>query len=371
MRLLGVTAVLVLLIAALAALAVSAGAGTSEEIVVTRDSQSLSSGCTPRETAVLLVRLAEAVTAGDRRALERLFAIEDPPGRGRIDKPEPYFRWYSLDETALYDRAQLFPYFARRHRENERWQLIAVDMGRSWIPGSVGIGYAFRRSAGDLPATATELAQGKGEIDCAAQRIFVWSMGQGDSRSPAQPRITPCPLPESWTVGDPIVACSRSATPDIGPGRTARAMLPDIELSTGAASLPTGCSARFALRTLRAALWAFNSGEGAAFARLFDVRGRLHAYTSPQQPLAGRAAITAFAEARHRERDGWTGAALAAPRAVTVQRVGSFRMRLARYSLGLLLSTPGKPLASLKATITFDCGSGQIVRWVGPNSSAP
>jgi len=359
-----VTVVLVLLVAAFA---VSAHSRTAERIAVTRDSHSLPSGCTPREAGALLLRLAAAVTAGDRRGLDRLFAIEDPPGRPRIEKAEPFFRWYSFDATSLYDRAQLFPYFAERHRLNERWELIAVDIGRSWIPGAAAIGYTFRRSADDVPATASEFAQGKGEIDCAAQRIYVWSMGHR-----AGPRLTPCPLPEDWTAGRPIVACSRSATRNVGTGRTARAVLPDLKLSAGrAAPLPRRCSVRFALRRVRAALSAFNVGAGAAFAKLFDRRGRLHAYTRMHGSHAGRAAITSFATARHHKRDGWTGATLVAPRTAKVQLVGGKRTRVARYSLGLLLSTPGRALAASKAAIAFDCGSGRIVRWTGPNTSAP
>ncbi|MEX0673216.1 MAG: hypothetical protein WD067_00485, partial [Gaiellaceae bacterium] len=41
------------------------------EIVVTRDSTALPSGCTPREAAELLVRFADAVNAGDMEALQR------------------------------------------------------------------------------------------------------------------------------------------------------------------------------------------------------------------------------------------------------------------------------------------------------------
>ncbi|CAN5278815.1 hypothetical protein BH09ACT13_BH09ACT13_01660 [soil metagenome] len=92
-RALGIAAALALLLAALA----SARAAAGEPIIVTRDSGSLPSGCTPRETAELLVRLADAVGAGDMKALDRLFAIEDPPGKA----PEPAglaFRWYSVTE---------------------------------------------------------------------------------------------------------------------------------------------------------------------------------------------------------------------------------------------------------------------------------
>ncbi len=157
------------------ATAVSAQIEAGEPIVVTRDSGALPSGCTPRETAELLMRLADAVTSGDAMALDRLFTTDDPPGR--VDSADGLaFRWYSVTEgvgdrpwrhVVFYDRAPLFPYFAERHQQNERWDLIAVNMGGSSSrrPGGVGIGYTIRRSADDLPESLTEFATGKGEID--------------------------------------------------------------------------------------------------------------------------------------------------------------------------------------------------------------
>ena len=357
----GVAALLVSLVAALA---VAASAGSDERIVVTRDSHSLPSGCTPAETAQLLVRLAGAVTAGDRKSLARLFAIEDPPGRPRVEQARPFFRWYSVgDQVGLYDRAQLFPYFAARHRRNERWQLITVDVGRTWIPGSAAVGYAFRRSASDLPSWASELAYGKGEIDCVAQRIYVWSMAQGDRRESARPTLTPCPLPSAWSPGDPVVTCSRSALPDVGTGRTARSVLPDVRLLGARAPLPRRCEARTAFRRLRAALSAFDTGDGPTFARLFTAGGSLHAYTRSGRPLRGRTGISAFVASRHERRDGWTASSVRAP--------SRARGRVARYRTDLLLSSPGEELMASTATIDLDCRSGGIARWVGPRTAAP
>ncbi len=359
-RVWGIAAILAVLLTAIAA---SAGAQSDESIVVTRDSGTLPSGCTPREAADLLVRLADAVTRGDAKAIDRLFAIEDPPGRHANERAEPFFRWYSVGSATLYDRAQLAPYFAERHRFNERWQLIAVDIGRSWIPGGAGIGYTLERTADDLPSAPARIVPGKGEIDCVAQRIYVWSMAEGSSTAPAQPRPTPCPTPSGWTPGKPIVACSRTAKPDLGSGRTARAMLPDVRLDSGAGELPRLCGPAIAFRKVRSALSAFNTGLGIVFAKHFARVGTFHPYTKTvPRPLRG-AAIAVYAQSRYSKRDGWTGAVLHGSR--KAQR------RTGVYRLDILLSSPGRPLASLNATVVFDCRSGRIQRWVGPDAAAP
>jgi hypothetical protein len=368
----------VFLASLLAALAVStSAAGTDEQIVVTRDSGSLPSGCTPRETAELLVRFTEAVNAGDTEALDRLFTIEDPPGRA-VERPLPFFRWYSVTEgrvgdrpwrhTVFYDRADVFPYFTARHRQSERWELIAVDVGPAgWIPGAAGITYWIRRDAGDLPPSLTRLAIGKGDIDCAAQRIFVWSMGQDD-----QNRVgTPCPLPPGWTPGSAIVACSRSEEPAERTGSNARAFVPDFRLIAGATNLPRRCGQAFVATRLRSALSAFNRGDGISFARHLALRGSFRPYTLTERPLIGQANIAKFTTLRYARGDGWTGTALRAPRRSTIQVFSGTRRQVAAYRLSLLLSSPGKPLAGSSASIVFDCRSGLIHSWVGPHASAP
>ena len=260
------------------------------------------------------------------KALDRLFAIEDPPGQA----PEPAglaFRWYSVTEgragdgpwrhSVFYDRVDLFPYFATRRKQNERWELISVNIGiaSSSRPGAVGIGYTIRRSADDLPSSLAEYAQGKGEIDCPAQRIFVWSMGQDErDRVPAGEVVASCPVPAGWTPGSAILACSRSSESGERAGPNARALTPDFKLNAASTRLPSQCNAQRASKRLRLALAAFNAGRGASFSGHLAPRGRLHAYPPTERPLIGRTAIAGFVAARYAEGDGWTGTALRAPR---------------------------------------------------------
>jgi hypothetical protein len=345
------------------ALVASARAATDDPIVVTVDSPFLPSGCTPRETAQLLSRLADAVNAADERALDRLFAIEDPPGRHANERPEPFFRWYSVNTDVMYDRAELFPYFAHRHRHNESWKLIGVDVGTSWVRGGAGIGYVLHRSADDLPPHATEFARGKGEIDCAAQRIYVWSMGQGDRRQ-GDDGLPSCPRPPGWTPGTAVIACARSAKDTNAAGLTPRAFAPDFRIVEGAAGFPRRCSPTFASGKLRSALTAFNGGLEKPFANHFvPRRAYFHPYTVDEQDFVGRASIARVARRRHAARDGWTATTLFAPQ----QSDG----RRAIYRLDFLVSSPGKLLTPASAKVVFHCGTGLVQSWVGPALASP
>lgn len=343
-------------VAALLAAAVLSFTG-GDEIVVTRESAALPSGCTPREAAELLVRFADAVNAGDATALRRVFAVEE--GDHGVWRPERYFRWYSVNDATVYDLVDLWPYFAERHRLNERWELLGVDIGSSAIPGAAGISYLLRRHADDVPPSAGELAFGKGEIDCAAQRIFVWSMGQ-NAGVPTRPS---CPLPADWNPGDSIVACARTGV--TGTGVNAPAALPDFRIVTSSARFPRACRpARFSVR-LRSALSAFNSGLGSAFAEHFIARGEFHTYTdSPGTQKIGRGAIARFAAARYAAGDGFTAAVLRAP---TRRPEG----RPAVYAVELVLTARGTPLRTGSAKIVVDCASGLIRKWVGPAVPLP
>ena len=365
-------AIAALLAVVLGVLATSTNAEGDGPIVVTRDSGALPSGCTPRETAELLIRLADAVTSGEAAALDMLFTTDDPPGR--VDGADGLaFRWFSVTEgrvgdrpwrhTVFYDRAPLFPYFAERHRQNERWDLIAVDMGASSSrrPGGVGIGYTIRRSADDLPESVAEFVRGKGEIDCVAQRIYLWSMGQDDGATFTFG--TGCPLPNGWSPGDAVIACSRSLKPGVRTGSNARALLPDFRVLGGSARLPTRCGSAYVTGRLRSALSAFNSGRETAFAGHFATRALFHPYDLTEA-LVGRAAVARFVDARYEQGEGWTGATLRAPDRATTRAFGGIRRKVASYRLGLLLSRPGEALVASSAGVVVDFDSGLFQRWI-------
>ncbi|HSI97775.1 MAG TPA: hypothetical protein VK926_05390, partial [Gaiellaceae bacterium] len=328
----------------------------------------------------LLLRLADAVSAGDMNTIDRLIAVEDPPGRA-VERPEPYFRWYSVTEgrmgdqpwrhTVFYDRVELFPYFAERNRQNERWELVGVSVGPAgWISGAAGITYVIQRDADDLPPSLTRIALGKGGIDCAAQRIFVWSMGQ-DGENLITP---PCPLPPKWTPGSAVVACARSEEPLGRTGPNARALAPDFRaIGAGSARLPKRCGVTDVRRRLRSALTAFNSGRGAAFAGHFlPSRGSFHPYTTTESPRTSGVTIARYVAARYAKGDGWTATALQVPPRTSLDRVNiSVSVRVAVYRLDILLSSPGRMLTPSSAKIVVDCRSGLVTRWVGPGAAAP
>lgn len=346
----------------IASLAVTSPAAADEPIVVTRESQSLPSGCTPREVASLLVRFTDAVNRGDTDSLARMLPTADAP-RG-IATPGTEFRWYSVTDpgfrhAVVYTRADALAYFAERHEQNERLELIAVDVAPSWVVGGAGITYALRRDADDLPPTLSRFAFGKGGIDCKGQRIYVWSMGHTAGDVPI-----PCPRPSGWTPGEPIIACSRT-------GPNARAFSPDYRTRGGSNTLPRPCAPLAAKRRLGAALSAFNGGEGARFARQLTPRGSFHPYTL-ERPLVGRTKIAGFVNRRYKEGDGWTATALDAPRKIVVQRFGTAPLQVAEYGLSLRLASPRKPpVSAARTSIVIDCRSGLIHRWTGPRISAP
>ena len=100
--------------------------------------------------------------------------------------------WFSLDETdsqgpgrhqAVFRRAALARYFARRHHQHEELRLLAVLLGTR--KQRADIEFRVRRTADDLDATGVEnnrIAFGKGAVLCARHRIFVWSMVHPDER---------------------------------------------------------------------------------------------------------------------------------------------------------------------------------------------
>lgn len=352
------------------------------EVVVTRESRALPSGCTPREMATVLIRFTNAVSQGDRKALDSLFAIEDPPGQATTGGVGPttggvglHFRWYSVNEgtwrnTVLHDRSDLLAYFANRHRQSESMQLVAVDVGPSWRAAAAGISFAIRREADDLPDGFSRWARGKGEVDCAAQRIFLWGMAQEETDPP---RLTGCPLPADWSPGNPIVACSRSAGEEsierVGPN--ARAVLPDFRITSASVRMPERCLPEFVFGKLRSALSAFNTGKGTSFARHFTTDAVVRPFTPLLDgPLTARAALARYARSRYEAGDAWTGTTLRPPRNLTPPQPGARTRRVsAEYTLHLLISTRGKPLQSTSARVVLDCRSGLMIRWIHTKSS--
>jgi hypothetical protein len=357
---LGVVAMLVT--AVVAALSPDLSQAPKEEIIVTRDSISLPAGCTPRQVASLLVRFTAAFNRGDRKALVRLFPDVDPLGRVRAEPAGTVFHWYSVSEgtarhIALYDLKDLFSYFERRHRQGERLSLIGVDVGTSWRPLSVGIGYTLRREADDLPAGIGPFAHGKGGIDCKRQRIYVWSMGQDASTQ--QPSFA-CPRPNGWTPSGPVLACARS-----GPAPNAQELAADFVLDATQVRLPERCRPSAVRARVESMLRSFNLGDGDRFARGFTPAGQFHPYTVSIHGTGfiGRPKIADFVRARYAAGDGWTATALHPPRVgLPWKAVYGVRVRVSHQTVAV---------AEQGAKLVVDCRSGLLRAWIGPAVQQP
>lgn len=333
----------------------------SDEIVVTRDSISLPAGCTPRQVASLLMRFTTAFNRGDRAALTRLFPEQDPPGRAR-EPDGTVFRWYSVTEVtgrtvAFYDLKDLFPYFARRHLQGERLRLLSVDVGPSSRREAVGIGYALRREANDLPPNLSPYAHGKGEIDCRRQRIYVWSMGHG-GREP----VVACPRPADWTPVGPVLACARS-----GSAPNAQELAADFALGATRVPSPKRCGPSAVRARVESMLRTFNLGEADRFARGFAPAGQFHPYTGSISGVGfvGRPKIAAFARKRYVSGDGWTAIALQPPSG----NVGLPERAI--YQLMLRITTRTVTFAEGGAKLVVDCRSGLVTAWIGPGVRQP
>jgi hypothetical protein len=109
--------------------------------------------------------------AGDRGRLNRLWAK-----RGE-------FRWYTAFQRdppvadSIFSRAALLPYFATRHRRQERLRIRRFRFNGNG--GGYGhFEYRLEREALDLSA-ASRLYDGKGAVTCYTnpRALAVWSMG--------------------------------------------------------------------------------------------------------------------------------------------------------------------------------------------------
>jgi hypothetical protein len=356
----------------LAPLAVgSSSVQTDERVVVTRDALDLPAGCSPVSIADALGRYFTALVDGDMATVERAFVEEDPPGRA-IEPAGRQFRWYSVTELSAeqkpmshfvaYDLRDLFPYLTERRRQNERLSLVAMEIGRSSIPGAAGITFVVRREAGDLAdglGGTQRVARGKAGISCSQERIYQWSMGMemAPGKDLARSYLT-CPLPRGWRPANPPVACSR--------GPNASAAAESFRAPTGATSLPKKCKPAHVAAKVRSALSTFNAGQGSRFSRVFARVGVFRPYTAPHSigGLVGRTRIARFASLRYRSGDGWTATAL---------ELGALRDggRSRAYRIRLALTHQGRPIGTSSATIVVGCKAGLINSWVGPAVARP
>jgi hypothetical protein len=317
-----------------AALCPFAGAANQSfsPVIVTRDSLALK--CSPRVVTEVLLRFEKALDAGDRKALDSLFA------RDR-------FLGFSLDGPIVRDRGRLVRHLLRLHARGVGVRLLAVDVGNSWVPHSVGMAVSLLEVGG-----SSRQLSGKAEFDCRRRQIYVWNVG-----APGHP--SPCPEVPSANALRTVVACSRT-----GRAPLAQEVSRDFTVDRTPLKLPGACRPGAVRARVESALRAFDLAGATAFARNFTGGANMQPYTAskPLLNLGGRSQIAAFTARRTARGDGWTAARLSPP-------TGTAGLpATAVYGLTLRVTWNA---ADAGVKLVIDCRSGLIARWVGPALAEP
>lgn len=117
----------------------------------------------------VLASFVDAFNRADRARLATFFSASEG------DRP---FQWFVTPETPPYgpDLLQLGDSLAAWHAAGERWRLVSVQSGDgpSWH-GGVDFAVRIERSWSDRSV----MNDGKGALDCAACKIFVFGLGAG------------------------------------------------------------------------------------------------------------------------------------------------------------------------------------------------
>jgi hypothetical protein len=134
--------------------------------------------CSHAELGRLIVGFVGAFNAGRSARLDALFARDDGDG----DVLTPSFQWYSTAKPgarlgdAAENRANLIPYFRRRHAKHERLRLLVWHGRGENTDAYADFAFTLVRTADDARRPLTLI--GKGAAICTASRntIAVWSM---------------------------------------------------------------------------------------------------------------------------------------------------------------------------------------------------
>lgn len=177
---------------------------TTQPIIITRDDSALPQGCNPDEVAQLIMRFLDAFNKGDQEILEGFFALAGE-------------RWFSdtiseEEHFTTYTQAELLDYFTLRHQNNDRLQLIKVNVSPRGLR-EADITFQMTREADDIEPGKNgrnRYVQGKGAIFCRTQKFMVWSMGTAPPNiSPADYLSQVCPDPPSNIPENAVIACAR------------------------------------------------------------------------------------------------------------------------------------------------------------------
>lgn len=137
-------------------------------------------GCDEAAILGVVHGFVDAFNRGDQAALARFFPDRgtdgDHPWNGDFDQ----LRWFTLvranpgkgvDVLDLSTPQTLLAYFAERHAQHERMQIVKLVINRGASgPGSAAINFRVARAADDLPKM---VFSGKGGVGCARGTIFL------------------------------------------------------------------------------------------------------------------------------------------------------------------------------------------------------
>ena len=181
----------------------------TEPVLVTHDDTALSAGCRPSDAAGLIQRFLGAVNNRDSTGIDETWSL---PASSSGEQ------WYSITEGdpgsggrhfVARTRSELLAYFDERFDAGENMRLVMADVGPS-RSGRAAIGFVLSRHADDVDPSLggpNRLAQGKADMDCQRQVLFVWSMAQ--VVGVVEPRL--CDAPPDWTPAEGPIACARTA----------------------------------------------------------------------------------------------------------------------------------------------------------------
>lgn len=140
---------------------------------VSGNAEGAPAGCSAEDVAARLAGLFDAISRGDAGVVDEYF--------GRASGAA--FQWYSIglsenDSFAAYNWGDLEAYFEQRYRQNERLQLLSVEI-TGWDAGRGLVHFgpiSLTRQADDLGWRAQPLG-GKGAYHCGRQAFVVLSIG--------------------------------------------------------------------------------------------------------------------------------------------------------------------------------------------------
>jgi hypothetical protein len=176
----------------------------AREVIVTRDDPTLPGGCGPAETARLIMHFLDAYNSSDQELLADMFALYGDRNRWFSDT-----RGEEVNFTAR-RQSSLLNYIAHRRQQDDRLQLVAVEVADSSWHGGVDIVFRLTRTANDLgPDGGERYVRGKGAIMCDLQKFMAWSMGTVPPHFPESDLSHVCPDPPDGAPENAVVACAR------------------------------------------------------------------------------------------------------------------------------------------------------------------